>query len=162
MTYDYWTPHYVMNDIVTSKQKTMNLEDVPFDFEIGEFVWYWHYTFETKKRMMVVDLDPQKYDEPLKIMVLEDHNAPDASSSKSYVYGYQSHLILVKCLARDKVEMIPAQHLFPNKESCFEAAANAEIISYHSIEVEKQLVKSLQEQEDREIMEALAKRMFKS
>lgn len=68
---------------------------------------------------------------------------------------------LKKFLVGDSTQLIPISHISLEEEDWTNEFLS-DFNSYHSIEAEAQLIKSLQEEEDREIMEALAKRMLKS
>ncbi len=67
---------------------------------------------------------------------------------------------LKKFLVGDSTQLIPISHISLEEEDWTNEFLS-DFNSYHSIEAEAQLIKSLQEEEDREIMEALAKHFKK-
>ena len=85
-------------------------------------------------------------------MILEDYEKTN--------YATEDHS-LVKFLVGDTTDLIPISNVTLSRDE-WVSDYSFEFKSYHSIEAEKQLVKSLQEEEeDREIMEALAKHFKK-
>lgn len=55
MTYsDYYPSHLLEKD----QMDILEMQIKPFDYEVGDFVWYFHHSFDKPKKLMVVDLDP--------------------------------------------------------------------------------------------------------
>lgn len=84
-------------------------------------------------------------------MILEDYEKTN--------YATEDHS-LVKFLVGDSTEKIPISYITLEKDEWTDGFA-ANFMSYTSLELEKQLVNSLQETFDREIIEALSKKLIK-
>lgn len=57
MTYsDYYPNHLLQKD----QMDILEMQMKPFDYEVGDFVWYFHHSFDKPKKLMIVDMCPNK------------------------------------------------------------------------------------------------------